>query len=95
MDPELKRLLEETRALAKDNHRMLRAIRRDQWFSFFARIIIWVIVLALPLYIYQQYVEPLIATFTVIPGAGTSTMPFNLPSSAELQKLIDSYKVGQ
>ena len=95
MDPELKRMLDETHALAKDNHRMLRAIRRDQWFSFFARIIIWIIVLALPLYLYQQYVEPLVTKFSAVSGFATSSAPFNLPTTAEFQKLLDSYKVGQ
>ncbi len=91
MDPEIKKLLEETHALAKDNHQMLRAIRRDQWFGFIGRIIIWVIVLALPLYLYQQYVQPLVAKFQATTGSPTSG-PFGLPTTADLQKLINSYK---
>src|SRR3989344_5836388 len=37
MDPELKKEIAEIHALAKDNHRMLRAIRRDQWLGFFGK----------------------------------------------------------
>ena len=93
MDPELKRLMEETKALAKDNHRMLRAIRRDQWLGFIGRIVIWVVVLLLPLYIYQQYLQPFVATFT----GHASTTPsgiFGFPTSADVQKLINSFKAG-
>lgn len=94
MDPELKRELEQIRVLAKDNHDMLRKIRRDQWLGFVGRIVVWVIVLALPLYLYQQYIEPFVSTLTSGTGA-TSTSPFGFPTSAELEKLINSFKAGQ
>jgi len=57
MDPEIKRLLEETRAFAKDNHEMLRTMRRNQWIAFWARIIFWVAIIILPLYFLQPYVD--------------------------------------
>ena len=91
MDPEIKRLLEETKALAKDNHQMLRAIRRDQWLGFIGRVIVWIIVLALPLYLYQQYLQPFVSKFSSAAGATTSG-PFGFPTSAELQKLINSFQ---
>lgn len=93
MDPELKRLLDETHALAKDNHRMLRAIRRDQWLGFIGRVIVWIIVLVLPLYLYQQYLQPFVEKFSAASGTPTSGI-FGFPTSAELQKLINSYKAG-
>ena len=93
MDPELKRQLDEIHALARDNHRMLRAIRRDQWLGFIGRIVVWIIVLALPLYFYQQYLRPLVSKFSTTTGV-TTTGPFGMPTFAELQKLINSYKVG-
>ncbi|MDE1919195.1 MAG: hypothetical protein KGH56_00675 [Patescibacteria group bacterium] len=96
MDPELKRMLDETHALVKDNHRMLRAIRRDQWIGLIGKIIIWAIVLALPLYLYQQYLGPLVSKFSTLYGTSMpGTGSFSIPTSAELQKLIDSYKVGK
>ena len=96
MDPELKRMLDETHALVKDNHRMLRALRRYQIMGFFGKIVIWAIVLALPLYLYQQYLGPLVSKFSALSDAPISGSGlFTLPTSAELQKLIDSYKVGQ
>ena len=91
MDPDLRRMLEENLALSKDNQRMLRAIRRDQWLGFIGRIVIWAIVLLLPLYLYQQYLEPIVSKFSTTPGEFTSGI-FGLPTSAEVQKLINSFK---
>ncbi len=96
MDSEFKRVLDETHALAKDNHRMLKAIRRDQWIGFFSKIIVWAIVVVLPFYLYQQYLSPLITQFSTLPGmTASSSNLFGLPTTAELQKLINSFKVGQ
>ena len=99
MDPEIKKELAEIHALAKDNHDMLRAIRRDQWISFVGKLIFWAVVLALPLYFYQQYLQPIVEKFYVPSGSASSSIPglpdvSGLPSSAELQKLINSYKTG-
>lgn len=96
MDFELKRVLDETHALAKDNHRMLRAIRRDQLIGFFGKIVIWIVVIILPFYFYQQYVEPIISTFSPSSGGATSSPSvFGLPTTADLEKLINSYKARQ
>ncbi|MFZ2167262.1 MAG: hypothetical protein WAV50_00125 [Minisyncoccia bacterium] len=94
INPELKRELEQIHALAKDNHDMLRAIRRDQWFGFAGRVIIWIIVFALPLYLYQQYLAPFVEKFSSASGITTSGA-FGFPTTAELQKLINSFKGGQ
>ncbi|MDP1707123.1 MAG: hypothetical protein Q8L30_01035 [bacterium] len=91
MDPEIKRELEEIHALAKDNHQILRNIRRGQMFSFIGKIIIWAIVLALPLYFYQEYLQPLVSQFSTDKEAST-TGSFGLPSSELIQNLINSYK---
>ena len=94
MDPELKRELEEIHALAKDNHRMLSAIRRHQWYGFLTTIVFWIVVLATPFYLYQQYLQPLVEQFSVAPGETTAGF-LGLPTSADMQKLINSFKVGQ
>lgn len=91
MDPEIKRELGEIHALAKDNHHMLRAIRRHQWYSFIGTIVVWLIVLALPLYFYQQYFQPLVSKFQTTTGTTTTGM-FGLPTSADIQKLINSFQ---
>ena len=91
MDPEMKREMEEIHALAKDNHRLLRAMRRHQLFGTVVSIIFWLVILIAPFYLYQQYLQPLVAKFSATPGAAASGL-FNLPSSAELQKLINSFQ---
>ena len=93
MDPELKRTLDEIHALAKDNHKMLRAIRRDQWLGLIGKIIVWAIVLALPLFLYQHYFQPIISGFSET-ASTTPTGFFGFPTSAEAQKLVNFFKVG-
>ena len=94
MDPETKKLLEETHALAKDNHKMLRSIRRGQWMSLMSTIVIWVAVLALPLYLYRQYLQPLIEQVSDTSGVATSTTStlLGIPSFPNIQNLINSIK---
>ena len=94
MDPELKRELDQIRALEKDNHDMLRAIRRGAILGFFGKVIIWLIVLALPFYLYQQYLTPLLEKFSVTPGQLTTDF-LNLPSSIDVQKLLNSLNVAK
>jgi hypothetical protein len=94
MDPELKQQLEETRALTKDNNRMLHAIRRGQWLGLVGKIVFWAIILLVPLYIYQQYLQPIVSRFYPTSSTGTSSTfgIFGFPTTADLQKLINSYK---
>lgn len=87
--------MEEIHALAKDNHRLLRAMRRHQLIGTFGKIIFWLVILGGSAYWYQTYLQPLIAKFSAIGGPSTASELFNLPSSAELQKLINSYRAGQ
>lgn len=93
MDPELRRTLDEVHALVKDNHRMLRAIRREYWFGVVGRIVIWIVVLALPVFLYQQYLGPIVSSYLSAQGA-TPTGAFGFPTSADIQKLLDSMRVG-
>ena len=97
MDPELKRRLDEIHALARDNNRVLHSIRRDQWIGFIGKVVFWAVILGLPVYLYLSYIQPLISKYSV-PGSNVSTPLLDflgLPSSAELQKLINSYRAGQ
>lgn len=97
MDPEIKTLLEETHALAKDNHKMLRSIRRSQWMSFMSTIVVWLVVLALPLYLYRQYLEPIITQISETSGMSTTTTSgfLGIPSFANIEKLINSFRDGK
>ena len=91
MDPEIKREMEEIHALAKDNHQMLRAMRRHQLFSMVVSIVFWLVLFITPFYLYQQYLQPLIAKFQTTSGSPTSGT-FGLPTTAEIEKLINSFK---
>lgn len=91
MDPESKHLLGEVHALAKDNHHLLRVIRRHQLIGAFWKFAVWLILLALAFFGYQQYLRPLAETFS----SATQTTPsglFGLPTSADIQKLINSFQ---
>lgn len=93
MEPDLKQKLDETYALERDNNRMLRAIRRDHWLGFIWKIIFWAVLIIAPFYLYQQYVQPFMQKFSSTPGAAPTGL-FGLPTSADLQKLINSFKAG-
>lgn len=94
MDPELKHLLTELLALEKENHRLTKAIHRHQLISAFWRVILWVFVIVATAYSYYFYLQPLMQKFSV-PGSPSASSYFTgLPSSADLQKLIDSYKAA-
>lgn len=92
----MKREMEEIHALAKDNHRLLRAMRRHQLLGTFGKIIFWLVILGGSAYWYQTYLQPLIVKFFAIgnPSSMASDL-FNLPTSADVQKLINSFKAGQ
>jgi len=95
MDPEIKREMEEIHALAKDNHRLLRAMRRHQLFGMVVSIVFWLVILITPFYLYQQYLQPFVAKFQTTTTGSPTSGPFGLPSSAEIEKLINSFKAGQ
>ncbi len=97
MDPDLRKELDEIHALVRDNHKMLRSVRRSQFLSTLGSIVIWVLVLALPLFLYQQYLAPIIQKVSAVSGlsATTTTNLFGLPTSSEAQKLINFLKGGK
>jgi len=94
MDPDIKREMEEIHALAKDNHRLLRAMRRHQLFGMLITVVFWLAIIVAPFYLYQQYLQPLVAKFQATTDSPTSG-PLGLPTSADIQKLIDSFKAGK
>ena len=96
MDPELRRELDEIHALVKDNHQMLRAIRRSQMLGLIWKVVFWIIVVVAPLYLYQQYVEPMLSKISTS-GVSTTTSVLGVPvqTSVDLGKLVNSIKSGQ
>jgi hypothetical protein len=78
MDPEAKRMLDDMYALVKDNHRMLRAVRRHQILDTFGKWILWGIILVAGAYSYFVYVQPLINGLH-IPGMSASQTATTTP----------------
>jgi hypothetical protein len=91
MDPELRQELATIHALAKDNHDMLRAIRRAQWYSFWIKVIFWTVAIVIPFLVYQHYLEPLVSNFAPSGTTETTKSSFGLPSTADIEKLINLY----
>ena len=92
MDIELKTQLDEIHALVKDNHRMLRAIRRDQWFGFVGKIVFWAVMIWAPFYLYQTYIAPMVTQMSSAQAGATQTLSSLLAPFADLQKMIQSPK---
>jgi len=87
---QLETKLEDLSETAEENNELLRSIRTTLRWSFWGRLLIWVIVLALPFIV----LGPLLRA--VVPGiSGTeSKSVFGLPSSQEVRALMDAYKSG-
>jgi hypothetical protein len=95
MDPESKRLLEDTYALAKDNHRMLRAVRRHQLIDAFGKFFIWIIVILISAYSYFAFLQPIIEKLH-IPGLPTvQPGTFGISTTTPIGKLINSVGAGK
>jgi Kef-type K+ transport system membrane component KefB len=59
MDPELRQLIKETLALTRENHRLLRAMRRNQLFWLIVKVGLWAILILAPLYFLRPYIGAL------------------------------------
>ena len=91
MDPEAKRMIEDIYAMVKDNHRMLRAVRRHQILDTFGKWILWLIIILATAYSYFVYLQPIINTFQ-IPGLSGS---FGISTTTPFGKLINSFQAGK
>ena len=95
MDPELKHLLEQTLALVKDNHRMLRAVRRHQIIDTFGKWILWLIVLVVAAYSDWVYLKPIVDQLH-IPGLSTTQLNgYASSTTTPMGKLINYFKAGK
>ena len=67
MDPESKKLLEETLALAKDNNDMLRSMRRSMRIQRIMSVVYWVFIIGSAVgayYLIQPYLEQLMGAYS-------------------------------
>ena len=94
MDPEIRKALDEIHALTRDNHRLLRAVRRHQILETFGKLFIWAVVIVAGVYAYIGYVYPLIERYQANPQQAASNI-FGLPTLSDLQNLVHSYQPGK
>lgn len=64
MDPEDRDLLERTFKLARDNNRMLQSMSRAAMFNGLFRVIAWLVVLGGSIWLYFNYLGPLLDSAT-------------------------------
>lgn len=88
MDEELKRLLEENLAVARENNALLKEARRNAMIGLAVKVVLYLLLLGVPLFFISSYLGPLLT------GAGTSTPTglFGVPSPDEAQQLFEEYK---
>lgn len=94
-DEDLKELLEENIAVAKDTNRLIREMRRNAILGMIAKVVIWLIVLGVPLFFLSSYLGPLLDAASGQPNAD-SLKPgvFGLPSPEQMNALIEQYKAA-
>jgi len=94
---ELKKLLEENLAVAKDNNRLLREMRRNAILGLIAKVVIWLVLLGVPLLFLSAYLGPLMDTLTGQSANGASIPSgfFGVPSEEQINKLIEQYQAVQ
>jgi hypothetical protein len=93
MDPESKKLLEDTFKLAKDNNVILRKIRRRQKWSSFMQVIYWLIIIGISVgafYLLQPYVNKMMTLYNQISGSSQTVNSVNLNSIGDMLK---NYKI--
>ena len=80
---------EELLEIAEENNEMLRYLKRTTRWSFWGRLLIWIIVLVLPFLLLGPLLKAL------VPGiSGQSTSLFGLPSQDQVKSLLNAYKQG-
>lgn len=52
--------LEETYRLAKENNRMLRAMRRNAFIGGIIKLVVWAALIGLPIWFYLEFVHPVL-----------------------------------
>lgn len=82
--------IEELLETVEDNNRLLRSIQRSMRWGFWGRLLVWIIVLALPFIVLGPFLK------AVVPGlSGTEKNSlFGLPSTDQVEGLLNAYRSG-
>jgi hypothetical protein len=96
---DLAELLRETRAVAEENNRILKSMRRWTVIGFIGKTFLWLVILGVPLFFIGPYLDTLMRafqTFTNAGAAGTSSPgTFGLPSKEQIDQAIRQYKAQE
>ena len=63
MEDELKRMMKENLALARENNRLLKKMQRAAMYSTIFTLVYWVLILGVPVYLYFTVVKPYLEEF--------------------------------
>lgn len=90
--------VEQILKLAKENNRMLHAMRRNAWIGGFVKLLMWAAFILLPLWLYMQYLAPIMGSMMTtldqlqkVQGAGSQVSAQFGDLNATLQKLKDQF----
>ena len=89
MDPESKRLLQETFDLAEENNKILHGLRRSQRIASFMRILYWVIIISVTFwsfYLIQPYINKVLELYNSV-----SSTEQKLKGSGSIQDLLKNF----
>lgn len=85
----LEQLLQDNIELTQENNKILRSLQRTMRWSFWGKLLLWIIVLVLPFI----FLGPLL--HTLIPASnseGNTKSLFGLPSADQIQSLLKTYQ---
>ncbi len=60
MDIEEKELLEETHAMAVQNNKLLKSMKRNARFGFVFKLLLWAVAIGVPLWLYVNFLAPVV-----------------------------------
>ena len=72
MDPESRKLLEDTHSLAEENNMMLRAMRRSMFWAHVSNILYWLIIIGISIgacYFLQPYMNRVVQMYDTVSTA--------------------------
>lgn len=91
--------LDEILRLSRENNKMLHAARRSAFLGGIFKLIMWVVLFIIPLYLYMQYVAPMMAnmleTYEQIQGTSASAQAQFGKMNEYLQQFQGLYGGGQ
>lgn len=86
----LEEQLDDLLELAEENNKILISMQRTARWSFWGKLLIWIIVLVLPFIVLGPFLKAL------VPGiaGGDGKSLFGLPSETQVKALLEAYKQG-